>query len=264
MASASEPASQSGTDRCEISIENLGPGSDFIGCEVIGYRGQLLIDPAQTIGAILATAKPRVFKLTSSGGRSDGAIVLEAVLRRNKIRLLIEDYCVSACAHFLALSSSISEVGPDALVAFHHTWTSMDAMVSRDPDPRVRSFFVRIAKLEQSAYRRQGMDTRMLLMPHLQLGLKCYEPIFEGTQLVDVRYYSNYTLWSAADVSVVGARWWPEGFRTRSINQTLENVIRVIVPEERPKVFVQTSAILPREWTYQRFAATLAETKRCS
>lgn len=249
--------------RCEIVISDIRPPSSYKGCQAISYKGQIFVGSAKAIGSILAIAEPSIFKLTSSGGRSDGAIYLGEILEIHGIKLVIEDYCISACAHFLALSLNISEVDPNAIVAFHHTWTSMSLMVSRDPDARVRRFFSTIGKMEQNYYWHEKIDLRMLLMPHLQLGLVCYEPYYVGTQLVDVRFRSTYTLWAAGNTSVLGSTWWPKGFQTQSLEKTLENVVRIMVPEERPKVFVQTSDIFPPEWTYRRFASALAETKRC-
>lgn len=201
--------------------------------------------------------------ITSTGGRSDHAIKLEALLKDKKVHLEVKDYCFSACAHFLALSRLSKSINEDQLVGFHHTSTSMKALVAEDPDPNVRSFFDATSSQEIDYVKSEHLDPRILLLPHIQIQPSCYMPIIEAGRLVSVNFVSRFKVWTPSAGSIAKSLWWPKDFRVGDVQTVSRNIVRVVRPDQIGTVFIQYTPLEEVSQSYDKMKEMLGQTRRC-
>ena len=111
--------------------------------------------------------------VTSGGGQMDDAISLAKYLNDHKLKLVINRYCVSACAHGLFILTENRYVNSDSIVGFS------DNIVVYVIFKRKRGIYIDDAELNNAntilrAYKTIGVDTKLLWIPFAMMEPRCY------------------------------------------------------------------------------------------
>lgn len=140
---------------CDASIQSNGTEVFLDGC-----INQATADAA--IDAINPSIRTLVVR--SPGGDAEAAMRLASHLHRNKIDLLVREYCVSSCANYLFLAARHRRASPGgALLAFHGSaFTTLVGLTSNtEPFFFDAAFLSRLRGIEKSEvtfFRNLGVD----------------------------------------------------------------------------------------------------------
>jgi hypothetical protein len=143
--------------------------------QVQGVAAKVPSDPVRFSGTLLPSTVAEIeaqlsreggpLIITSSGGDGLAAIRLANFIHAHKIAVRAEGYCLSSCANYVLPASSDASLGPNVLLGFHSTFTSMyEASKSQDPILAEKLYGAAV-RLEQELYRRIGISEAMLLIP---------------------------------------------------------------------------------------------------
>lgn len=161
----------------------------------VAFIGEISNDSVDAVQRILNGQIRSKLTLSSGGGVSDAAIRFGNYIRDNNINVHIKDYCTSACANFILLSSRTTIVERGTLIAFHNTYSSMSEVVHGDQNREITTKFDAIAALEKQYYEERNVDLRFLYFAQYFIETNCYLPVYENGRISNINYQSNYVLW---------------------------------------------------------------------
>jgi hypothetical protein len=113
-------------------------------------------------------------RITSGGGDTNEAIELTDYVRSHNIGVVVDSYCMSACAHVLFAGALQHTVVAGGLVGFHGTPASTVEMLRARHAP-IPADAVRATGRLRNAYARWGLNPVLLTAPFTMLGLSCFD-----------------------------------------------------------------------------------------
>ncbi len=96
--------------------------SHYVFCEDIS---------TESVDKVVSLGNLKTLTMTSRGGTSIEAIRLANYLNQNNIKLILEEYCLSACAQFLILGADEVLVDDWTIIGFHHSSISLTARLAK-------------------------------------------------------------------------------------------------------------------------------------
>jgi hypothetical protein len=124
--------------------------------EILCFDGPIVRDMDISLASDLK--ENGLFVVRSAGGSVVLAVELAELLGKRHAKVVVYDYCLSACASYFLIASSQAYVLKGALVAWHHVKYGFDCPsleIPRDLGPKklVLRFCGRIAPEQQNQYR---------------------------------------------------------------------------------------------------------------
>lgn len=113
-----------------------------------------------TVNAIEAGARTVV--ITSTGGRPAEAIKIARSIRTHDVSVVVEGMCASACAYTIFLSAPRVRVAENAVVAFHHTTSSVIEAAEQFSDTRIHIQDREVSRIEADFMVEAGLDPAIL------------------------------------------------------------------------------------------------------
>lgn len=115
----------------------------------------------------------KVLIIRSPGGEVRPAMALATSLQRRGIELVVDGFCISACAHVLFTAVDDARVLDGGVVAFHHTGAIINMFARRYPDIEQNSPATTLQSEEERFYRDEGVDVDFLYWPTMRLNPVC-------------------------------------------------------------------------------------------
>lgn len=174
-------------------------------------KGQI---SAQSVHVLIRTWPEDAHRLiiTSQGGEIEPAIALGRFLVEREIEVVVRDYCLSACAHFVFAPASRKEVEPYALIGFHGTATARERLLANSGRPELAEKYAALARKERDFYDDVGISGSLLVHPLRQIMPICYIPQESQPAQIVTRVHffipSRETLIAQQVRNVVG--FWPQ------------------------------------------------------
>jgi hypothetical protein len=155
------------------------------------------IDASAT--STVETQGPSNVVVDSLGGDAVAAITLADVIHRRRISVTAMGVCASSCAQYVFAASPHRRVARGSLLLFRDTATAMKAIVSDDSDQTVRTLFDARSRRELSLYATLGIDSRLLLLPLVQVRTVCYEVLrTPDNRVADIRFRASKMGWATS------------------------------------------------------------------
>jgi hypothetical protein len=166
--------------------------------------------------AALADGKPRIVRVTSSGGEELPALAIARDLADHRAALVVEGVCAGPCANYLFPAAGRRTVLPGALVIFSATATSRLAMVPPARRGEVRPDYAQGAGQEKQ----QARNIALLMEPQLRLGTACYSLTSrDGAGRAYINYRAAYVGWIPSRAYLEHAGVSFSGFWPRNTGQ---------------------------------------------
>ncbi|MFC7292867.1 hypothetical protein [Hirschia litorea] len=141
----------------------------------------------------------RTLLLTSEGGQILDAISLSKYLDEYKIRLIIEGYCLSACATFLVAGTDLVTIQSNSILGFHHSTTSLamrgtqNGLLNEGQLKRIHEEFV---QPEISFFEENNISTAWLFEPDLRTKPSCVKRNLRFSDEVPIiDYRARHRFW---------------------------------------------------------------------
>ena len=140
---------------------------------------------------LLQNAPPNVSKvvITSTGGDTLAAIAAARIIKARGYELVVQKYCLSACAQWLMPAAKTVKLEDMPIVGMHHTATALERILSDGGNKAEALRYSPIARVEQQFYDEIGVDRAMLEYPYSQTNPICYWP--SGT------HFENFAAFAA-------------------------------------------------------------------
>ncbi|MEO1321448.1 MAG: hypothetical protein AAFV59_00420 [Pseudomonadota bacterium] len=123
-------------------------------------------------------------EVTSHGGDMMIAIEIAKILDANEITLIVKHYCLSACAHFMAMPVDRLVIEENAVIGFHHTSLTLLMRAWRPmmlETPRIRELIEIYVDGQVEFFQREGIDQRWLFEADIRTSPICiYFGIVQG------------------------------------------------------------------------------------
>ena len=113
--------------------------SSFVVSYCFNYRNSIKLNDDRTVlcfdgpikadrdnSAFLALKQNGLFVMRSGGGYAPTAIELSDILREKNAKIIMYDYCLSACANYFLIASSETYVLKGTVVAWHSSFPKID------------------------------------------------------------------------------------------------------------------------------------------
>lgn len=114
--------------------------------------------------------------ITSHGGFNEAAIELAREIRRRDVTLVVERYCLSACAQFLMPASGRVILNDKPLVGFHHTASAYRDLLVRSGELEQAEEVRGKSEREQQFYADIGTNPILLYAPYEATVPTCFWP----------------------------------------------------------------------------------------
>lgn len=175
------------------------------------FQGQI---SAQSVDDLIRAWPKDAHRLiiTSQGGEIESAIALGRFLFEREIEVIVRDYCLSACAHFVFAPASRKQVEPYALVGFHGTATARERLLSNSGRPELAEKYAALARKEREFYGDVGISSSLLVHPLRKVMPSCYIPQESAPALIATRvnfYIPSRKALIAQQVRNI-AGFWPQ------------------------------------------------------
>ena len=118
----------------------------------------------------------KTLTMTSRGGTGIEAIRLANHLNENNIQLILEEYCLSACAQFLMLGVDDVIVSDGTIAGFHHSTLSLLLRLAHSKylnEERFAYFDEAYMRPEAKFYHLRGINSDWLWIPDVLLEPRC-------------------------------------------------------------------------------------------
>ena len=112
--------------------------------------------------------------ITSGGGDIESAINLGNLVKKYDLNVVVEDYCLSACAHFVFVAGKTKYINDNSFVALHGTATSRKAYLEASGRKNLAVAYENLAKIETSFYRNLTLSQDLLVQPMVMIEPSCY------------------------------------------------------------------------------------------
>jgi hypothetical protein len=123
-ASSATFAYESAVEYCRGDIARPIALSDDHG--ILCFDGQIIND--QDLSSVKNLKENGLFVVRSPGGSAKTAIALADLLRDRSAIVVVYDYCISACASYLFVTTDQTVVRKSSIVAWHHAYTSYSGL----------------------------------------------------------------------------------------------------------------------------------------
>lgn len=100
--------------------------------------------------------------INSLGGETRAAITIAKIIHERNITLIVDRYCISACAQFLLVAAKKVEIRDGALVLFHQSASAMKSVLEASGSFRFEEYS-RLSRTELLFYEQFGADIGLLL-----------------------------------------------------------------------------------------------------
>ena len=163
---------------------------------VCGILGDSLVNEVIAVGDDIDIVYVR-----SGGGDTASAMRLSRWLDNSKKTLVVDEFCLSACASFLVASVDHVRVPEGAVVGFHHTTITLLRRGAREdmlkPDA-LKNLKAKYAVPEADFYEAQGIDLKWLYAPDVLLGPECVYPLNQqvGMEVPSLFYRNTFDYWA--------------------------------------------------------------------
>lgn len=155
----------------------------------------------------------RVLQITSAGGHPLAAIRLAETIRDLNVTLVVDGYCLAACAQYAFMAAPSRIVNHQSLVAFHNNVVGgADLIRARGGDPP--SMLSAAEQVDLNAYERWGVPGSSLLDQFSGLRPVCVEWRSGGPQ-TPPRFRFAAQMWTPPEewvtynsTGLLGG-WWP-------------------------------------------------------
>ena len=134
--------------------------------------------------------------ISSPGGDAVESLIIARQIRRRKASVVVDGYCLSACAQYIFVAGVKKVIRPNAIVGFHGTPTSMYQNLKNSPLSKKSRLFRKSAENEQQFYKQIGVDQVLLSLSVQALEPKCVVQIAHTSQ-DEVKHYGVVTAYSA-------------------------------------------------------------------
>jgi hypothetical protein len=142
-------------------------------------------------------------EVRSSGGEPEPSLNIAELLSNFRPKIVIHDFCGSACAYLLLPTASKIEASPNSIVLFHHTSTSTFESLSQT-DKLTSKKFGTLRRRELALYAKLGVSPWLLRAPFAAQGATC-EMMLPGKEPSYVAHYKAVLVDKAA-LSTAGLR----------------------------------------------------------
>lgn len=150
--------------------------------------------------------------ITSQGGDINAGIALGRFLIARQVEVMVRDYCLSACAHFVFAPASRKLVEKHALVGFHGTATARELLLANSGRPELAKKYALLAEQEQRFYDDVGISRSLLIRPLRKVLPICYFSKESGWALIATRV--NFFIPSRKSLIAQNVRniagYWPQ------------------------------------------------------
>lgn len=166
--------------------------------DAITLRGTIDQALAMRVVAMLRSGQgDRTLLVTSSGGDPEAAITIGDAVRGLNVTVVVQDYCLSSCALFVALPAHALSLAPNSVLGFHHSQTALlRHFTASYPMARLNwERLRRVSAAETQALQRWGISEWWLSQPMTFLEVGCIRQRSVGLDFTIPRYTSRYTVW---------------------------------------------------------------------
>jgi len=141
-----------------------------VGEDTIRLDGEIDRDSWQSYQQVAEGGYSKVV-LKSLGGSPMPALLIARDMHKHQPRIVVEDYCLSACANYLLMASPAPKVGCGSLVIWHGTPTAgyrdeVEAMRLEGRNPKLvevyRQWYEGFDAMEAQFFRDAGVDRSIL------------------------------------------------------------------------------------------------------
>lgn len=136
--------------------------------EAVVFNGRLDASAAADLIARLQNAS--TLHITSQGGDEAAALELGRIVVERRIRVVVDDYCMSACANLVFAVSPQPEVGHQAIVGFHTSAIAIEQKYQARREPPSTQVS-ELASGYRALYQAAGIRTALLECAAEQIGL---------------------------------------------------------------------------------------------
>jgi hypothetical protein len=168
----------------------------------INYIGEFNRDNLKSFEDALSilpnTCSPNVY-VTSGGGDSVVAIDFVNLTKAKNSRIILRDYCLSACAIILALTPNGVTKEANTFIGFHNSNASMWEMLRSQLPSEANQLYREKARKEINYYKQNKIDQRYLYFPHSAQRVKCYQLVYKDSKLIDTPYFTDFILISVSE-----------------------------------------------------------------
>ncbi|CAM9460845.1 unnamed protein product, partial [Phaeothamnion confervicola] len=111
---------------------------------------------------LAASSAPRTLRIRSAGGRPEAAIRLADQLRTSDVTLVVDGYCLAACAQYLFMSAPRREVTEGSLVAFSNNVVAGAELLRTRGEP-VPAPLAQAESVDRGVYERWRIPAQALI-----------------------------------------------------------------------------------------------------
>lgn len=142
----------------------------------IYFNGEIDSKLVQLLHDADMSIKKRIV-IDSGGGNVQAALEAAEIIRANRLQVVVDGYCLSACAEIILAAGTENIVKPGSLVAFHNLagmWYYLDDYTRTHHDISLRnSIGYSLAAQTVSLYKKSGLNPDIFVAAALRKGALC-------------------------------------------------------------------------------------------
>ncbi|MES2254577.1 MAG: hypothetical protein V4559_05980 [Pseudomonadota bacterium] len=182
----------------------------------IPLSGHIGAGMASRLHLLLSDGKPRIVRVTSSGGEDIAALAIARDIARSRTAIVVDGICAGPCANYIFMAAARRTVQPGAVVIFTASATSRLAMVPSQRRSEISAIYENAARQEKQLLQDARGNAALLLEPQLGLGTTCYSLTSrDNAGMAYINYQAQFVGWSPsrewlarAGINVAG--FWPD------------------------------------------------------
>lgn len=188
----------------------------------VKFRGQITEKSVQDFSNAIESIhqdQAIILQITSEGGDALAGIKMGEIINQRKIFVLVNEYCISACAQYVFLASPHKEVANHSLVLFHGSMNLLFNVLNNTNEPKGARILENAAKLEENFLKKVGIKPQFFSAALYGIQPQCVA--FDDKKDVDdaahyglQSHYQTYTL-SRNQIEYISNSkidgFWPSG-----------------------------------------------------
>jgi len=123
----------------------------------VKYDGKITLKGASDLKKLLLQSKIDTLIISSAGGDARAALVIGKMVRDLHLNVVVERYCISACAQYVFVAAHEKKLKNDAVLIFHNSPAAIQTVLRNSPLSRGARAFSDEALEERQFYRSLGI-----------------------------------------------------------------------------------------------------------
>lgn len=205
--------------------------------DAIALRGAITPQMARDFLFALRSGRTKTVIVRSGGGDDQSAMTIGWAIHSRRLPLIVQNACMSACAHFIFVAASQRLVRPNSLVMFHNDHASIAAMADDNKSSSTMSYIVSVDKLateEKEYYHKLGVPIALLLEPQIEIRTQCFVYAHSPSgEVSDVDFKAPYIGWIPRQDLLTNSGILVKGFWPTSLPE-LERAFSVVFKPNAP------------------------------